>query len=311
LRRKVYGKSCSHSVNASTELGFRFREFTLKDVNRISEIRQKSLAEEFEIFGSGEESPLKTFLRYRLSSFIERLTGKVFERLYVGEVLGDIVGTVILSRDGQRWTISGVMVDPKHRRRGYGKRLVSEACKVAERLGAKKIYLSVLETNAPARALYRFLGFEDFDKKLYFYKDLKIVEKRILHSRYKIAKLRDAALFKLFTLTLKQKPSERFAIFNDDKEPVGTLVFNRGYRSKVVIVSINLSKKHSGVGLEESLLAIAFEQTRRKGATRVLVKVDDPNQELGRACNRLGLKLLCVVRDLSLNFDSASLFEIH
>lgn len=298
----------SHVCKVETNYshGFRIREINHKDLSRIIDIRKASLVEEFELFGSNEDSFMSNFTRYRLFRLIHRCTGKLFFRAYVGEILDDIVGMTILSRDGQKWRISGVMVDPKYRRRSYGKRLVSEACDEAKRRGAEKIFLDVLERNAPARALYRSLGFEDSGKKLYFYADWGDLIKRNLPQGYKVAKRRDPMLFRVFAWVFKQETPEKFAIFGDG-ETIGTLELHVSSRRKVATVSVNLYRAYRGVGLEEVLLGMAFDRAHKRGADRLLVEVDERNPELEKVCNILYLKLLCVVCGMSRNLSSSSL----
>jgi N-acetylglutamate synthase len=52
-----------------------------------------------------------------------------------------------------------ILVEENRRRRGLGRRLVSGMLAAAGQAGATGAYLQVLETNAPAIALYRSIGF--------------------------------------------------------------------------------------------------------------------------------------------------------
>ena len=301
-------KSNVCKVETNYSHGFRIREINHKDLSRIIDIRKASLVEEFELFGSNEDSFMSNFTRYRLFRLIHRCAGKLFFRVYVGEILDEIVGMTILSRDGQNWRISGVMIDPKYRRRGYGKRLVSKVCDQAKRRGAKKIFLGVLERNALARAFYYSLGFEDFGKKLYFYADWGDLMKRNLPQGYKVAKQRDPVLFRLFAWVFKQEIPEKFAIFGDG-ETIGTLELRVSSRRKVATVLVNLYRAYRGVGLEDVLLGMAFDRAHKQGTDRLLVEVDERNPGLEEVCSRLNLKLLCVVCGMSRNLSSSRLRE--
>ena len=55
-----------------------------------------------------------------------------------------------------------VFTAPERRGRGHGRRIVAGALAAARSRGAKKAWLQVGSTNAPALALYRDLGFETF-----------------------------------------------------------------------------------------------------------------------------------------------------
>lgn len=56
--------------------------------------------------------------------------------------------------------IQGLAVDPRARRRGVGRALLTAACELARRQGAFRITLRVLGHNTAARALYASEGFE-------------------------------------------------------------------------------------------------------------------------------------------------------
>ncbi|GAA5176773.1 GNAT family N-acetyltransferase [Niveibacterium umoris] len=51
---------------------------------------------------------------------------------------------------------------PTHRGAGIGRALMTQVVALAEKLECCKVTLEVLEGNAPARALYRDCGFEDY-----------------------------------------------------------------------------------------------------------------------------------------------------
>jgi len=57
--------------------------------------------------------------------------------------------------------ITGVEVDQNRRRQGLGVAITAAACLAAEERGLSRVFLQVEEDNAPARALYKRLGFRD------------------------------------------------------------------------------------------------------------------------------------------------------
>jgi ribosomal protein S18 acetylase RimI-like enzyme len=82
----------------------------------------------------------------------------------VGYLIGDgdfvcAKALAYLSRDGGVAFMSGVWVDPRHRRRGLGRWLVREACDWARSKAATQLMLWVDETNPGAAAFYEALGF--------------------------------------------------------------------------------------------------------------------------------------------------------
>jgi ribosomal protein S18 acetylase RimI-like enzyme len=67
--------------------------------------------------------------------------------------------------DGEGWEIAYVGVAAEHRRRGYGRELVLKALIEAKAAGQPSVTLAVDARNAPARELYRRLGFESTESR--------------------------------------------------------------------------------------------------------------------------------------------------
>jgi ribosomal protein S18 acetylase RimI-like enzyme len=65
-----------------------------------------------------------------------------------------------LEQISHRATVWGVAVDPEFRKQGIAKRLLQRLIAHARNQGLLQIQLAVAVENAPARALYRSLGFE-------------------------------------------------------------------------------------------------------------------------------------------------------
>jgi ribosomal protein S18 acetylase RimI-like enzyme len=67
--------------------------------------------------------------------------------------------------DGEGWEIAYVGVAAEHRRHGYGRELVLKALIEAKAAGQPSVTLAVDARNAPARELYRRLGFESTESR--------------------------------------------------------------------------------------------------------------------------------------------------
>jgi ribosomal-protein-alanine N-acetyltransferase len=65
--------------------------------------------------------------------------------------------------------IHNLAVPPEMRRNGLGKRLLAFALQAARRRGARAVHLEVRAGNAPARALYRAMGFEEVGRRRSYY----------------------------------------------------------------------------------------------------------------------------------------------
>lgn len=82
-----------------------------------------------------------------------------------GEILfallaGEVVGTVALKREQQdAFELTKMAVDERHQGRGYGKRLLEEACALAGRRGARQVLLYSKRSLAAAVAMYFKYGF--------------------------------------------------------------------------------------------------------------------------------------------------------
>ncbi|HEC23328.1 MAG TPA: GNAT family N-acetyltransferase [Chloroflexi bacterium] len=90
-------------------------------------------------------------------------------RGYVWREQGRVVGNVSLYNAGQHpdlgagWLIANVAVHPDYRRRGIAQALMHAAMKLARRKGGRWAALQVEADNGAALALYRRLGFEEFE----------------------------------------------------------------------------------------------------------------------------------------------------
>ena len=67
--------------------------------------------------------------------------------------------------------ITSIAVHPKHQRKGLGKFLVSDLIKRSNSLRINQIYLEVKETNEPAKAFYKSIGFKIEGTRPNLYKD--------------------------------------------------------------------------------------------------------------------------------------------
>lgn len=85
---------------------------------------------------------------------------------------GALVGAAVLAMLSDEAHLLDVAVAPAHRRRGIGARLVTEVRALArDHLGARAMTLEVRVGNAPARAMYRRLGFVEAGTRPDYYPD--------------------------------------------------------------------------------------------------------------------------------------------
>lgn len=92
------------------------------------------------------------------------------ERWWIAFSQTQSVGVLLVNPapDWGGWEVEYVGVVPSARRRGYGSELVRLALIEAKAAGVPYVSIAVDERNEPARALYRRLGFEPFDRREVF-----------------------------------------------------------------------------------------------------------------------------------------------
>ena len=78
---------------------------------------------------------------------------------------------VALRKGGRTCRIYSLAVDPAYSRRGVGRELVHACERYARSHGRRALRLEVRWDNAPAIALYRSLGYEEFDRFSQYYAD--------------------------------------------------------------------------------------------------------------------------------------------
>ena len=67
--------------------------------------------------------------------------------------------------------ITSIAVHPIHQRKGLGKFLISDLIKRSNSLLTNQIHLEVKDTNEPAKAFYKSMGFKTVGNRPNFYKD--------------------------------------------------------------------------------------------------------------------------------------------
>ena len=67
--------------------------------------------------------------------------------------------------------INSIAIDPIHQRKGLGKFLFSDLIKRSRSLQTNHMYLEVKDTNEPAKAFYKSMGFKTVGIRSNFYKD--------------------------------------------------------------------------------------------------------------------------------------------
>jgi len=79
----------------------------------------------------------------------------------VGIINGKVIASVMGGYEGHRGWINYLAVDPAHRRKGYGRRIMQEVERRIRAKGCPKINLQVRATNDAVIKFYQSLGYAD------------------------------------------------------------------------------------------------------------------------------------------------------
>lgn len=82
----------------------------------------------------------------------------------IGELQGDVVGTVIAGFDGYRGWVYHLAVALRFQRRGFGRELMREAEARLREIGCLKLKLQVRSSNAEVIAFYERLDYSLEDR---------------------------------------------------------------------------------------------------------------------------------------------------
>lgn len=83
----------------------------------------------------------------------------------------NLVAYISFYHQCQELEILNLAVDPRERRKGYGKRILGLLLQAAAKMGMQKVALEVREQNAPAISLYEKYGFHQCGIRPKYYPD--------------------------------------------------------------------------------------------------------------------------------------------
>lgn len=127
------------------------RPMTIEDCEQVAQIEAVSFS-----------------VPWSLRAFTETVEKDNF-RYFVAEESGEILGYCGFLFVLDEAEIPNVCVKASARCRGIGKQMMTVLIEEAKKLGMAMLYLEVRESNAPARALYQSLGFEENGIRKNFY----------------------------------------------------------------------------------------------------------------------------------------------
>jgi ribosomal-protein-alanine acetyltransferase len=85
------------------------------------------------------------------------------------QVVSHLIAFLVAHRVDNEWELENIVVSEDSRRRGVGKKLLSQFIDHARLHNATAVFLEVRESNQPARALYRSLGFLEIGARKDYY----------------------------------------------------------------------------------------------------------------------------------------------
>jgi GNAT superfamily N-acetyltransferase len=125
------------------------------DYGRVVALHGELYAREF-----GYDATFEALVADIVAGFVRDFKPK-YERCWIAELKGEVVGSVFLVR--QSPTVSKLrllIIDPKARGQGLGKRLTRACIAFARRVGYKKMVLWTQSHLGAARAIYQAEGFQ-------------------------------------------------------------------------------------------------------------------------------------------------------
>ena len=88
----------------------------------------------------------------------------VDDLIFIAESEGKLISACMAGYDGHRGWLYAVAVDPEHRRKGVGEKVVRHTLQALKELGCLKVNLQIRSTNTEVAAFYRALGFAVEDR---------------------------------------------------------------------------------------------------------------------------------------------------
>ena len=88
----------------------------------------------------------------------------VDDLIFIAESEGELIGACMAGYDGHRGWLYAVAVDPSHRRKKIGEKLVQHAIQALKQRGCIKVNLQIRSTNTEVAAFYKSLGFSIEDR---------------------------------------------------------------------------------------------------------------------------------------------------
>ena len=102
---------------------------------------------------------------------LDDLIEKEQSRFFVAVEHGKIIGYTVATSDGRDGRIVSVAVDPRYRRRGIGKALLSAVTRKLTEESVAEVHLEVRKGNAVAICFYERMGFRRVSEIKHYYAD--------------------------------------------------------------------------------------------------------------------------------------------
>jgi ribosomal protein S18 acetylase RimI-like enzyme len=290
----------------------RVREFSWYDLDRMYQITMNTFPRDIERIGFNKKTFKQKFVPFHMDKWVQKISRQVYSKVYVGEIDKEVVAITTIKRMNSAWYLSGVMVDTEYRGRGYGRKIVVNACTNAYSLGAERIILHVPEKNLAAKALYKSLGFEQFERVVRYVKDTGKM-KVAFPDGVNLVRI-DMFNFEALEIIDKCRTPQSVKVYKSELPPWHMRVLLRGFQTEIVeeyalthngtwigicifrtergkkgegFVTIHVVPEYRGNGIEKALLTWSMDKAFTLGLHQVAVQVDEAHSELVGACETL------------------------
>ncbi len=286
------------------------REFSWKDIERIFQIAVSAFEEDYEVVGSNKEDFKKAFTPYRIGKWIQKITRNEYFKFYVGEINKNVVAAVLMDRRGDYWYISTVMVDERFRGKGYGRDILTIACRNTCSGDANRLVLHVSESSSAAKNLYQSIGFESFETVIQYWRKCKHVEQDFppgycltpiaVHCKEALSiieRCRDSSPLtgygksqlppwysRVLERLFQTGTNEQYALTCGDQW-VGIVKVKAPHEKEgAAVIALYVLWEYRGNGLEEVLISWGLTKGFTLGLPRLVVQANQEYTQLVEAC---------------------------
>ena len=308
----------------SKAVDLQVREFSWKDIEKIFQIAVSAFEEDYKVVGSDKEDFKRAFTPYRIGKWIQKIARNEYFKFYVGEINENVVAAVLMDRRGDYWYISTVMVDERSRGKGYGREILTIACRDTCTGDTDNLVLHVPESSPAAKNLYQSVGFKSFETVIQYWRKcehfkqgfppgyhltsvavyceqaLSIIDRcrhpssSAVYGTSQLPPWYCRVLERIF----QTGTNEQYALTYGDQWVGIVRVYAPHEKEGAAVIPFDVLPEYRGNGLEEALLKWGLTKGFTLGVPRLVVQVNQEYTQLVEACETLDFATLEVLEGM-------------